>query len=136
MKQTFSKSWKSSKQPRKQRKYRHNAPLHILRKFIRSNLSKVLREKYEKRTFGVIKGDKVKIMRGQFKGKIGKVERINVKEEKIYIQGIEVIKRDGSKAFYPIHPSNLQITELKLEDKKRKQSLERKNGKKSSKKIK
>ncbi|MBU2406429.1 MAG: 60S ribosomal protein L26, partial [Nanoarchaeota archaeon] len=39
---------------------------------------------------------------------------------------IENIRKDGTKAFYPIHPSNLMITELFLEDKKRKDALERK----------
>ena len=33
MKSIFSKSWVSSKQPRKQRKYRYNAPDHIKKKF-------------------------------------------------------------------------------------------------------
>ncbi len=136
MKKLFSRTWKSSKQPRKQRKYRHNAPFHILGKFVSANLSKELKEKYGRRNFGVRTGDKVKIMRGQFRKQIGKVEKMNIKEEKVYIQGIENIKKDGSKAFYPIHPSNLQIIELNLGDKKRKKSLETKNGKEPSKKTK
>ncbi|MCW1309534.1 MAG: 60S ribosomal protein L26, partial [Candidatus Nanoarchaeia archaeon] len=35
----WSKKWKSSKKPSKQRKYRYNAPLHIRRKFLSVNLS-------------------------------------------------------------------------------------------------
>ncbi|MCD6275005.1 MAG: 50S ribosomal protein L24, partial [Candidatus Aenigmarchaeota archaeon] len=50
MKQLFSKSWVKSKQPRKQRKYRHNAPKHIRQKFMHANLSKELREKYNRRS--------------------------------------------------------------------------------------
>ena len=42
MKKIFSKHWKSSKQPRKQRKYRAKAPLHIKRKLLNVNLSKEL----------------------------------------------------------------------------------------------
>ena len=57
-------------------------------------------------------------MRGNFKGKIGKVERVDTKATKVYILGIEVAKKDGSKSLYPIHPSNLLIQELVL-DKKR-----------------
>ena len=30
-----------------------------------------------------------------------------------------MIKKDGTKVFYPIHPSNLVVTELNLDDKKR-----------------
>ena len=126
MKSIFSLSWIRSKQPRKQRKYRHNAPLHIKKKFISVNFTKELREKYSKRNLPVIKGDKVKIMRGQFKGKIGLVEKVDMRNIKILVQGAENIKKDGSKTSYPISPSNLMITELKLEDKKRKASLERK----------
>ncbi|MEK6835561.1 MAG: 60S ribosomal protein L26, partial [Nanoarchaeota archaeon] len=36
------------------------------------------------------------------------------------------VKLDGSKVYYPLHPSNLMITELNLNDKKRKAKLERK----------
>ena len=126
MKSIFSISWIRSKQPRKQRKYRYNAPLHIKKKFISANFTKELREKYSKRNFPIVKGDKVKIMRGQFKGKIGLVEKVDMRNIKIIVQGAENIKKDGSKVGYPISPSNLMITELKLDDKKRKASLERK----------
>src|SRR3989338_176397 len=46
MKNKFSTKWKESKQPRKQRKYRANAPLHLRKKFVNVNLSKELRKKY------------------------------------------------------------------------------------------
>ncbi|MBT3416467.1 50S ribosomal protein L24 [Candidatus Woesearchaeota archaeon] len=126
MRSIFSLAWIRSKQPRKQRKYRHNAPLHIKKKFLSVNFTKELREKYNKRNLTVIKGDKVKIMSGQFKGKEGLVEKVDVRNIKILVQGAEMIKKDGSKVNYPISPSNLMITELKLDDKKRKASLERK----------
>ena len=126
MKTKFSKPWKSSKQPRKQRKYRYNAPLHIKNTFMAAHLSKELKEKHKKRNVGIRKGDKVKILRGQFKGKEGKVDRIDLKKTKVYITGIEVMKKDGTKALYPIHPSNLLILELNIDDKKRKQALQRK----------
>lgn len=118
--------WKRSKQPRKQRKYRYNAPLHIKSKFLASHLSKELRKKYNKRNATVRKGDKIKILRGQFKGKVGKIDRVDLKRTKVYITGIEIAKKDGTKTFYPIHPSNLLITELNLDDKKRVKTLERK----------
>lgn len=120
----FSIIFRKSKQPRKQRAYRYNAPLHIRQKFIHSHLSKELREKYNKRSIGLKKGDKVKIMRGQFKGKNGSVERIDLKKSKAIITGIEFVKKDGSKTVYPIHVSNLMIIELNLEDKIRKSKLE------------
>ncbi len=126
MKKKFVKSWNRSKQPRKQHKYRYNAPLNIKSKFLGSHLSKQLREKYKKRSIVIRKGDSIKVLRGQFKGKTGKIERVDIKKCKVYITGIEVAKKDGTKALYPIHPSNLIINELNLDDKKRKKSLERK----------
>jgi len=126
MKKKFSKKWKSSKQPRKQRKYSAKAPLHIRHKLMGAHLSKELRTKYKKRSFPVRKGDKVKVLRGQFKGTIGEIERINMKKYKVYIKGVEKKKKEGQKIQYPIHPSNLIILTLKLDDKKRAKALERK----------
>jgi len=130
MKTKFSKTWNRSKQPRKQRKYRFNAPLHIKQKFLSVNLSKELRKKYDKRSMEIRKEDTVKIMRGQFRGKTGKVEKVDRKKTEVYVHGMEVAKKDGSKTNYPIHPSNLMITSLYLDDKKRLKRLkgEKKNG--------
>lgn len=119
MKTKFSSSWIKSKQPRKQRKYRYNAPLHIKQKFVSAHLSKELHEKHNKRSMNLRKGDSVKVMRGQFKNKTGKIEQISVKKTKVYVGGIEITKRDGTKARYPIHPSNLMITQLNMDDKMR-----------------
>lgn len=122
----FSETWKRSKQPRKQRKYRFNAPLHTKNKFLSSHLSKELKEKYNRRNITTRKEDKVKVLRGQFKGKIGKIERVDLKKTKVYITGMELIKKDGTKVLYPIHPSNILITELNLDDKRRIKTLARK----------
>ncbi len=119
MKNKFSKNWKSSKQPRKKRKYLANAPLHLKKKMLSVHLSKELRDKFKTRNVVVRKGDHVKVLRGKFKGKTGKVVEVNIKKTKIIVEGLTVTKRDGSKANVKIMPSNLQITELILEDKKR-----------------
>lgn len=126
MKSIFSITWKRSKQPRKQRKYRFNAPAHIKRKFLSIHLSKELKTKHKKRSLTVVKGDTVKVVRGQFKKKTGKVSKVDYQNYKVYIEGIENIKKDGNKTQVPITPSNLIITNLKLDDKKRIALLERK----------
>jgi large subunit ribosomal protein L24 len=125
MKKEFSKKWKASKNPRKQRKYRYNAPLNIKRKFLSVLLSEELRKKYSIRNIPVRTGDKVKFMRGKFKKRVGKVEKVDVKKTKIFVEGIEYIKKDGSKSLIPINPSNVMIIDLNLDDKKRKKSIER-----------
>jgi len=123
MKKEFSASWKSSKQPRKQRKYRANAPLHLKRKLISANLSKELRKKYSKRNIPIRTGDVVKIMRGKFKKKQGKITEIRLKNQRIIVEGIQVKKQDGSKVNVKLQPSNLQIIELNMEDRKRERAL-------------
>jgi len=125
MKKKFSTKWVGSRQPRKQRKYRANAPLHIKHKMISVNLSKELRKKYGKRNFPLRKGDNVKIMIGEFKKRSGKIELIDVKRLRVAIEGIYRTKKDGTKVNVYFSPSNLQIKELDLEDKKRRESLER-----------
>ena len=116
---TFSKHWIRSKNPKQQRKYRANAPLHIKQKFVSAHLSKELRQKYKRRSLGLRKGDKVKVMRGQYKKKTGKIDRVDLKNTRVYIEGIDIIKKEGSKALFPINPSNVMIIELNLDDKKR-----------------
>jgi len=122
----YSKTWKSSKKPKKQRKYRFNAPLHIRGRFLNVHLSDELSKKYNKRSIRVRKGDKVKIIKGQFKGKTGKVEKVDTKSIKVFIEGIEIQKKDGTKVKYPIAPANLLLTELDLTDKKRLEVIKRK----------
>ena len=116
MKSIFSKTWKASKQPRKQRKYIYNAPLHIARKFIAAMLDKPLKEKYGRRSIEVRKGDEVIVMRGKFKGKKGKI--LEVKNGKIGIENLQMTKTDGTKVSVLIQPSNVKVIGL-TEDAKR-----------------
>ena len=127
----FSTNWKSSTKPRKQRKYRFKAPLHLKQKMIGAHLSKELRKKHRMRSISVVKGDKVKIMRGSFKKREGKVEKIDIKSFEVYVNGIEFQKKDGTKIQVALHPSNLMIMEFNLDDKLRQKILEVKNEKSS-----
>ena len=115
----------TSSQPRKQRKARYNAPQHVRSNFINARLSEELTKKYG-RSARVIVGDTVKIMRGDAAGTEGKVRDIDVKREKVTVEGVSVAKADGKEEPRPIHPSNLMITRLNLDDAKRVASLERK----------
>ena len=129
MKSQFSTQWLSSKQPRKQRKFRANAPLHIRHKFLSSNLSKSLKEKYGKRNLPLRKGDEVLIMRGAFKKKKAKVSSVDHKKIRIVLEGIQRAKKDGTKVNVYFDPSVLQIVSLNLEDSKRSASLKQKSEK-------
>lgn len=125
MKQEFSTAWKSSSQPRKQRKYLANAPLHIRHKFLTANLSKSLRKQHNKRSLPVRKGDEVLVMRGAHKKKKAKVESVDVKKTRVTLEGVTRSKKDGTKVNLHFHPSVLQIQTLALEDKKRSAIFER-----------
>lgn len=119
MKSDFSNAWKSSTQTRKQRKYRYNAPLHIQGRFLGVHLSKELRKKYGTRAVRVRKGDSVKILRGSFRGKSGKIAIVDVKKGRVTIEGMQNKKKDGTKINAFFNASNLMITSLNMDDKKR-----------------
>ena len=84
-----------------------------------------MRTKYQRRSFPVRKGDKVKILRGKFKRIIGEIERIDTKNYRVYVKGAEKKLAEGRKIDFPIAVSNINIITLNLNDKKRVQALER-----------
>jgi len=129
MKTEWSTTWKSSVQPRKQRKYVHNAPQHISHKLVSVHLDKKLREKYGVRALPLRKADEVKIMRGSKKGLKGKVTEVDPRGRRVYIEGQARDAIGGRKSFIPFHPSNLVITSLKAGDKLREKVISRKSGK-------
>jgi large subunit ribosomal protein L24 len=128
MKNEWSAKWLSSKQPRKQRKYRYNAPLHIRHKLVSATLSKELRKEVGRRSVPIRKGDEVQVMRGSFDGFKGVVERVDLKKLKIYVEGANAKKVDGTEVAKPIDPSNVRITKLTLDDKMRIASIEKTGG--------
>ncbi|MEK6863112.1 MAG: 50S ribosomal protein L24 [Nanoarchaeota archaeon] len=121
----FSTHWKSSVQPRKQHKFRHNAPLHVRQKLVHIHLSPELRKKYGTRAAQAHKGDRVKVLRGKFKKQEGKIEKVDLKRERIFIAGLEYTKKNGNKVPISFRPSNLMITVLEMADKRRKLGKEK-----------
>jgi large subunit ribosomal protein L24 len=115
----------ASKQPRKQRRAYYNAPLHKRQKLVSAPLSPELRERYGVKTLPVRKGDKVRIMRGDFKGHEDKVVKVDLKRVALYIDGVVIKKADGTQVFRPIHPSNVMIIDLNLDDDWRRKIIER-----------
>ena len=121
----MKKTVERSKQPRKQRKARYNAPLHVLHKFMGAPLSEELQGKYGKRSLPLRKGDTVRVMRGDDRGKEGKVRSVDLKKGKITMEGVVVARSDLSEVPRPVHPSNVVITKLDLKDKLREAALTR-----------
>ncbi len=117
----------NSKQPRKQRKERYNAPLHLRQKYMRAPLSKDLREELKKRNAQVRKGDTVKVLRGDNAGTEGEVEEVNLKKCTIKVHGVSNFRADGTEVPRPIHPSNVVITKLEMEDEEREKIFARRS---------
>jgi large subunit ribosomal protein L24 len=113
-----------SSQPRKQRLARAHAPHHQARKQMASHLSEELLLRYNRRSATVITGDEVKVLRGDHKGKTGKIVEVVVSDRKVVVEGVTNKKADGTEVPLPVDPSNLVITRLNLEDKRREQKLQ------------
>jgi large subunit ribosomal protein L24 len=114
---------KSSK-PSKQRKLLTQAPNHRRGKFFSAPLSFDLAVKHDRKSVPLRKGDKVKVMRGDYREMEGKIHSVNRKKYKITIDGVTKEKADGSTYFVPIHPSNVMVTKLDTGDKWRNQRLQ------------
>lgn len=115
----------SSKNPGKQRKALFNAPLHKRQKLIHAHLTKELRKQYKKRNLGLRKGDEVKILRGDFKGKNGKITKIDLKDVLVYVDGMKRKKTTGEDIEVAFQPSNIMITNLSMDDARRKKIIQR-----------
>jgi len=103
----------NSIQPRKQRKFRYNAPLHLRKKMVGVHVSKELRAKLgtARRSVPAHRGDKVKLMRGSKKGHIGKVLEVELHDLKVYVEGVTQRNAKGVEKLMPVDPSNLLLLE-------------------------
>ena len=111
----------------------YRATFHTRSKQLGSQLSEDLRKKYGKKSVRVIKGDSIKIVRGEFKGVDGKISKVSTKKNSVAVEGVKKEKTKGDKFDVYIHTSNLLVTGLNTEDKWRIAKLE---GKKPSEKPK
>lgn len=85
-------------------------------KFLGANLSENLREQYGKRSMRVIKGDTVRILRGEYVGIEGKVEKVNTEKSTLSIEGVQREKIRGGNVKVQVHASNVQIISLNTDD--------------------
>lgn len=111
----------------------YRATFHTRSKQLGSQLSEDLRKKYGKKSVRVIKGDSIKIVRGEFKGVDGKVSKVLTKKNSVSVEGVKKEKTKGEKFDVYIHTSNLLVTDLNTDDKWRIAKLE---GKKANEKPK
>jgi len=112
--------------PRKQRRNLFQAAHHQRYKRFSAPLSGDLKKAHNINALPVRRGDSVRIMRGDRKGFEGKVTRVDRTNYRVFVEGVTREKVDGSTMLVPIHPSKVLITSLNLEDKWRREILERK----------
>lgn len=96
---------------------------HRLDKMVGATLADNLRQQYNRRSTRVVKGDSVRVMRGEYKGVEGKVEKVHTEDGTLQIEGIQHEKIRGGQVKVPIHASNVMITSLKTDDKRRMAAL-------------
>ena len=95
------------------------------KKNVRAPLSKELREKFGTSTVRVRKGDTIRVVRGDYKNVEGKVDRVDPRNGFIYVENVTGEKVDGSKYLVPLKSSKIIVQNLNLDDKLRRNSIER-----------
>ncbi len=91
-------------------------PKHRRDKMVGAVLEDSLRKQYGRKNIRVIKGDSVRVMRGEYKGVEGKVEKVNTEQATFHIEGIQREKIRGGQVKVPIHSSNVMVISLNLDD--------------------
>jgi len=100
-------------------------PKHVRDSMIGSTLADNLREQYGRRSARIVKGDSVKVLRGEYSGIEGKVEKVNTVRGTLSIEGVQREKVRGGNVKVQIHSSNVIITGMNLDDKYRQNKLQK-----------
>lgn len=105
--------------PGKNRKRAITGVYHIKRKLLIAPIEKALEKQVNKKRISLRKGDTVKVLVGNNKGKSSTVERVNYDKGVVYLKDFKVTNSRGQEKLLPFQASNLIITNLILTDKKR-----------------
>lgn len=114
-----------SRKPKKQRKAFHEKPLHRKQKELSAHLHRKLAEELGFRSIALRKGDTVKILRGDYKGKGGKISRVDISKGSVFVEKISRKKADGTEVLVPLQHSNLLVESIDRSDEKRFKRLKR-----------
>lgn len=100
--------------------------LHKRKNLLSASLSSDLKDDYGFRSLPVREGDKVRLLRGDFTGVEGRITEVDAKNQRITVEGVETAKTDESEVPTPVHPSNVEITEIE-KDPAREKIIERRS---------
>lgn len=112
-----------SSQARKVRKSYFNANKDAKHRAMSAPLAKELQETYGIKRLPIRRDDEVQIFSGRQQNRIGKVTDVSLTEMRIYVDSFTTEKINGQTVTFPVHPSNVVITKLKM-DKARKNLIE------------
>ncbi|MGA2628355.1 MAG: 50S ribosomal protein L24 [Candidatus Bathyarchaeia archaeon] len=119
----------SVRRPSKQRKKIYDAQGQSLRKLLAASLSEELQGTQGRRSYPVRKGDTVKILRGDYAGVEGKVNDIDTRGRRLFVEGVTREMTSGTSTNVSVHSSKVMITKLNLDDKWRSESIKLAQGK-------
>jgi len=102
---------------------------HKREKLLGASLSENLIKQHNRRSMRVVKGDTVRILRGEYAGIEGKVEKVNTVRSTLSIEGVQREKIRGGKVKVQIHASNVQIISLNTDDEYRMKGTRKKKEK-------
>ena len=108
-----------TRQPHKQRNRQERAPLHEKQKQVRAPLSPELRDEYGRRNVRVNAGDTVAVQRGDFAGESGEVIDVDLRAAEIHVEDVTIETADGEEVPRSLDASNVEVTDLDLEDERR-----------------
>ena len=94
----------------------HHPSLALRSKLMASHLSRDLRKTHHSRSVRVVAGDSVTVLRGEYRSVNGRVDKVDPSRG-VTIGGIKMEKTAGEKLDIYIHPSNLLVTALNMDDK-------------------
>ena len=108
-----------TKKPGKQRRRMLTGVYHVKRKLLVAPIDKPLVKQVNRKRAPLRKGDTVKILVGDNKGKTSVVEKVNYDKGLVYLKDVKVTNSRGQEKLLPFQASNLVITDLISNDKKR-----------------
>lgn len=112
-------------QARKVRKHYFNATKEEKHVALSAPINKELQTTHGIKRLPIRRDDEVQVVRGQFKGRSGRVVAVKLRSMRINVESVTKQKINNETVFIPIHPSNVVITKLKM-DKYRKTLIEKK----------
>ncbi len=114
-----------SSKPVKVRKRIHNISAHARNSRLpRASFSADLKTKYARNSVRVRVGARVKLVRGEFAGIEGKIQKVYPSDGLITVEGITREKIAGGTTPVRIHSSNVVVTNVNLDDKWRRKKIQ------------